>query len=138
MDDDLIEATWMQLLIEMEKRLNAMEQILNAAKKGGIDVGKMNRLFSLLRSIEGLSKSAWLLAAELRFYGTQEWLVDALLDETVILDISTVSSLLDLIDGIKALHEKAKVRYVDLHPNLWERFAISGAQMPDVAGAAKG
>lgn len=138
MSDDLTEATWMQFVIEMGKRLEAVERILDTAKDGGINVDEMKRLFSLFRSIEGLSKSVWLLAAELRFYGTQEWLVDALLDETSMLDISTVSSLLDLVDDIKALHEKAKIGYVDLHPNLRERFAISGAQMPDRAGAAEG
>lgn len=131
----------MQFVIEIEKRLAAVECLLDAAKNSGIDAVDVTRVFSLFRSIEGLSKSAWLIAAELRFYGAQEWLVNVLLDETVKLDTSTLSALLNLVDEMKVLHEKANIEYVDIYPALRGRmygtWAASDTQAPDGAGPAE-
>lgn len=144
MDNELTNALWMQFVTEMEKRLGAVERMLEAAgnsNNGDIRVRKLVHLFTLFSSIEGLSKSMWMLAVEMRFYSSKELLVDVLLDEKNVLDASHVSLLVNAVDEMKVLHEKAMIKYADISPFLPGRmygdFAEAGVQTPAKEGATE-
>ena len=106
MSDDFMESIWAQFAVETEEHLEIMEQILVAAESGDIGADEVARLFRSFHSVKGLCKALDLLAME-KLAHCAEDLLGLVRDGVSVLDAPTAALLLDAVDALKTLREKA-------------------------------
>lgn len=112
MSDDFIDSIWAQFAIETEEHLEAMEQILVVAESGGIGMEEVARLFRSFHSVKGLSKALDLLGMEKLSHRAED-LLGLVRDGTAVLDGPAAALLLEAVDELKALREKAVAEHAD-------------------------
>jgi chemotaxis protein histidine kinase CheA len=141
MSDEFIETIWAQFAIETEDHLLAMEQILVAGERNGMGTQEVAALFRAVHSLKGLAKALDLLAME-RVSHLSENLMGLVREGHAVLDVPMASLLLESVDALKDLREKAVQERVDgsapalLLTRLQDAFVAAGATPLAVQPAA--
>jgi chemotaxis protein histidine kinase CheA len=137
MSDDFIDSIWAQFAIETEEHLEAMEQMLVAAESGNIGPEEVARLFRSFHSVKGLSKALDMIGMEALAHRAED-LLGLVRDGVALLDGPAAALLLEAVDELKALREKAVVERADgaAPVSLLERLRAAFAAAGGASGEA--
>lgn len=140
-DNDYLETIWTQFAIETEEHLDSVEQLLVCAEGGDVGAEGVAQLFRSFHSVKGLAKVMDLLAME-RVAHRAEDLLGLVRDGTAALDPTIAALLLEAVDALKHLREKAVAEHADgiapddLVERLGMAFAAAGGAIAIAASAA--
>lgn len=143
MSDDFIDSIWAQFAVETEEHLEAMEQMLVAAESGNIGPEEVARLFRSFHSVKGLSKALDMIGMEALAHRAEDML-GLVRDGEALLDGPAAALLLEAVDELKVLREKAVAERADgeapvsLLDRLRAAFAAAGGGADEQGAEAAG
>ena len=143
MSDDFMESIWAQFAVETEEHLEVMEQILVAAESADVGADEVARLFRSFHSVKGLCKALDLLSMEKLAHRAED-LLGLVRDGVAVLDGPTAALLLEAVDTLKALRERAVSERADgdaperLLEQLAGAFAVAGGAIAQEAPQPEG
>lgn len=112
MSDDFLESIWSQFAVETDEHLEVMERILVMAERESVSVDQISSLFRSFHSVKGLCKALDLLVMEKLAHRAED-LLGLVREGVTELDGRTASLLLESVDELKSMRERAITDWTD-------------------------